>query len=232
MYDLTPPVIGSGFVSELQVVVNQPYPFSVEVSDPESTNLIYKWDFDRDFDSDNDGISSNDVEGIGPEVNRPFSSPGIYWVVCTIENDEGLTTEAEILVTVISADSGSDGIDWLNIIVILAVLIIAMAIIGLVALRVLENRKIAAMLAEQEEKEVEENVALLQSKNRKQCGGGAGVNQVTPLSQPLDSQYGSYSSGMSGLPTPPPSGAPSSQIEMDAELSELLSTSPPNFCYD
>ena len=228
LYDPTPPVIGSGFVSELQVVVNQPYPFSVEVSDPESTNLIYKWDFDRDFDSDNDGISSNDVEGIGPEVNRPFSSPGIYWVVCTIENDEGLTTEAEILVTVISADSGSDGIDWLNIIVILAVLIIAMAIIGLVTLRVLENRKIAAMLAEQEEKEVEENVAPPSVEEQKAMWGGAGVNQVTPLSQPnLDSQYGSYSSGMSGLPTPPPSGAPSSQIEMDPELSELLSSSPP-----
>jgi predicted RNA-binding Zn-ribbon protein involved in translation (DUF1610 family) len=58
--------------------------------------------------------------------------------------------------------------------------------------------------------------------------GGAGINQVTPLSQPnTDTQYGGYSSGMSGLPTPPPSGSPTSSIEMDPELSELLSTSPP-----
>ena len=72
LYDFTPPSVDSSFVSDLQVVVNQAYPFSVPVTDPESTNLIYKWDFDRDFDSDGDGISSNDNEGVGPTVVHPF----------------------------------------------------------------------------------------------------------------------------------------------------------------
>ncbi|MDP6329011.1 MAG: hypothetical protein QGG22_04235 [Candidatus Thalassarchaeaceae archaeon] len=228
LYDPTPPRVDSDFVSELQVVVNQAYPFSVPATDPESTNLIYKWDFDRDVDSDNDGISSNDNEGVGPTVVHPFSEPGIFWVVCTIQNDEGLTTEAEILVTVISADPGSDGIDWLNIIVILVVILVVMALIGLVTVRVLENRKIAAMLAEQEEKEVEENVAPPSVEEQKAMWGGAGINQVTPLSQPnVGTQYNDYSSGMSGLPTPPPSGTPTTPVEMDPELSELLSDSPP-----
>ena len=58
--------------------------------------------------------------------------------------------------------------------------------------------------------------------------GGAGINQVTPLSQPnVGTQYDDYSSGMSGLPTPPPSGTPTNPVEMDPELSELLSDSPP-----
>ena len=228
LYDFTPPSVDSSFVSDLQVVVNQAYPFSVPASDPESTNLIYKWDFNRDFDSDGDGITSNDNEGVGPTVVHPFSEPGIYWVVCTIQNDEGLTTEAEILVTVISADPGSDGIDWLNLVVILVVLLVVISLIGLVTVRVLENRKIAAMLAEQAEKEVQETVAPPSLEEQKAMWGGAGTNQVTPLSQPnTDTQYGGYSSGMSGLPTPPPSGSPTSPIEMDPELSELLSVSPP-----
>ena len=228
LYDFTPPSVDSSFVSDLQVVVNQAYPFSVPVTDPESTNLIYKWDFDRDFDSDGDGISSNDNEGVGPTVVHPFSEPGIYWVVCTIQNDEGLTTEAEILVTVISADPDSAGIDWLNIVVILVAFLVVISLIGLVTMRVLENRKIATMLAEQAEKEVQETVAPPSLEEQKAMWGGAGINQVTPLSQPnTDTQYGGYSSGMSGLPTPPPSGSPTSSIEMDPELSELLSTSPP-----
>ena len=228
LYDFTPPSVDSSFVSDLQVVVNQAYPFSVPVTDPESTNLIYKWDFDRDFDSDGDGISSNDNEGVGPTVVHPFSEPGIYWVVCTIQNDEGLTTEAEILVTVISTDPDSAGIDWLNIVVILVAFLVVISLIGLVTMRVLENRKIATMLAEQAEKEVQETVAPPSLEEQKAMWGGAGINQVTPLSQPnTDTQYGGYSSGMSGLPTPPPSGSPTSSIDMDPELSELLSTSPP-----
>ena len=228
LYDPTPPRVDSDFVSEIQVVVNQAYPFTVPATDPESTNLIYKWDFNREFDSDNDGIKSNDNEGVGPTVVHPFSETGIFWVVCTIQNDEGLTTEAEILVTVISADSSSDGIDWLNIIVIFAIILVTIALIGLVTLRILENRKIAAMLAEQAEKEVEEEVLPPSVEEQKAMWGGAGINPVTPLSQPtLGTQYGGYSSGMSGLPTPPSSGNPTSSVEMDPELSELLSTSPP-----
>ena len=84
------------------------------------------------------------------------------------------------------------------------------------------------MLAEQAEKEVEEEVLPPSVEEQKAMWGGAGINPVTPLSQPtLGTQYGGYSSGMSGLPTPPSSGTPTSSVEMDPELSELLSTSPP-----
>ena len=226
LYDPTPPTIDSVFISELQIVVGQAYPFSVPATDLESTNLIYRWDFDRDFDSDGDGITSNDIQGVGPTVVHPFSEPGIFWVVCTIENDEGLTTEAEILVTVISADSNSNEIGWLNIVVIFVIVLTLIGLIGLVTVRVLENKKIAAMLAEQAEKEVEENVTPPSVEEQKAMWGGAGTNEMTPLSQPSsENQFGGYSSGMSGLPTPPPSGNPTPTL--DSELSELLNISPP-----
>ena len=84
------------------------------------------------------------------------------------------------------------------------------------------------MLAEQAEQEVEENVAPPSVDEQKAMWGGAGINQVSPLSQAtVGTQYGGYSSGMSGLPTPPPSGSPTSPVEMDPDLSELLSASPP-----
>ena len=126
LYDPTPPSIDSTFMSELQVVVNQAYPFSVPATDSESTNLIYTWDFDRDKDSDGDGVTSNDNEGVGPQVNHVFPKAGVFWVVCTIENDEGLTTEAEILVTVVSPTGNSEGIDWLSIITIIVVIAVVL----------------------------------------------------------------------------------------------------------
>jgi hypothetical protein len=230
LYDSTPPRIESSFNSELQVVINQAYPFSVPAADPESNSLVYTWDFDRDTDSDGDGISSNDNEGVGPLVVHPFSDTGIFWVVCIIENDEGLTTEAEILVTVVSSTSGSGSIDWTNIIGVIAITLLVLAVLGFVTLRVLENRKIASMLAEQAEQEIETVVAPPSVDEQKAMWGGSGISSINPLSQPsTNSDIGGYSSGMSGLPTPPPSGIPTnpSPIEIDPDLAELLSSSPP-----
>ena len=228
LYDPTPPRIDSSFNSALQVVVNQPYPFSVPATDPESNSLVFTWDFDRDVDSDGDSFSSNDNEGVGPTVLHSFSNPGIFWVVCTIQNDEGLTTEAEILVTVIST-TAAEGTDWIQIIGIISVILFVLAILVFIILRVLENRKIAAMLAEQAEQAVEEEVVPPSVDEQKAMWGG-GMSPTNPLSQPsTNSDFGGYSSGMSGLPTPPPSGIPTSasQIEMDPDLAELISTSPP-----
>ena len=82
------------------------------------------------------------------------------------------------------------------------------------------------MLAEQAEKEVEENVTPPSVEEQKAMWGGAGTSEMTPLSQPSsENQFGGYSSGMSGLPTPPPSGNPTPTL--DSELSELLNISPP-----
>ena len=230
LYDPTPPSIDSTFNSELQVVVNQAYPFSVPATDSESTSLVYTWDFDRDTDSDGDGITSNDNEGVGPVVVYPFSDTGVFWVVCTIENDEGLTTEAEILVTVISSSGESNGINWLYLIQIIAVIVIVFAILGFVTFRVMENRKISALLAEQAEQEVEKEVVPPSVEEQKAMWSNNGADPITPLSQPnTNDQFGGYSSGMSGLPTPPPSGIPTSStsIEMDPDLAELISASPP-----
>ena len=230
LYDPTPPSIDSTFNSELQVVVNQAYPFSVPASDSESSSLVYTWDFDRDTDSDGDGITSNDNEGVGPTVVHPFSDTGIFWVVCTIENDEGLTTEAEILVTVISSTGESQGFDWLYLITILAGMVVVFAILGFVTFRIMENRKIAAMLAEQAEQEVEAIVAPPSVEEQKAMWASGGASPISPLSQPsTNNQFGGYSSGMSGLPTPPPSGMPTSSppVEMDPDLAELISSSPP-----
>jgi len=229
LYDPTPPSIDSTFMSELQVVVNQAYPFSVPATDSESTNLIYTWDFDRDKDSDGDGVTSNDNEGVGPQVNHVFPKAGVFWVVCTIENDEGLTTEAEILVTVVSPTGNSEGIDWLSIITIIVVIAVVLAILGFVTFRILENRKIAAILAEQAEEEITKDVAPPSVEEQKAMWGSSS-NPVNPLSQPgMQTGLGGYSSGMSGLPTPPPSGTPtiSSTIELDPDLAELMASSPP-----
>jgi len=229
LYDPTPPKLDSSFNPALQVVVNQPYPFSVPATDPESNSLVFTWDFDRDVDSDGDSFSSNDNEGVGPTVVHSFSSPGIFWVICTIQNDEGLTTEAEILVTVISADA-VEGTDWIEIIGVILVILFVLIILVFITLRVLENRKIAAMLAEQAEQAVEEEVVPPSVDEQKAMWGSGGMSAANPLSQPsTNSEFGGYSSGMSGLPTPPPSGIPTStsQIQMDPDLAELLTTSPP-----
>ena len=94
----------------------------------------------------------------------------------------------------------------------------------------MENRKISALLAEQAEQEVEKEVIPPSVEEQKAMWSNNGADPITPLSQPnTNNQFGGYSSGMSGLPTPPPSGIPTSStsIEMDPDLAELISASPP-----
>ncbi|HIE63611.1 MAG: hypothetical protein CXT72_03530 [Methanobacteriota archaeon] len=224
LYDSTPPVISQTQVTTLKLIAGQSHDFSVNVSDEESGNLIYAWDFDED------GIS----DGTGSSIIHSFDTKGSAWVRCTITNDAGLETQVDIQIQVIS-DGGETS--SMSIVMIAG---ITTGVIGLLALicftiwRTLENRRISVLLAAAEAEELASKDVVQPSVNeQKAMWGGADSTQADAFNQiTQQSQLGGLSSGMSGLPIPPSSGQAThgAQIpvaEMDPDLAELISASPP-----
>ena len=106
LYDSTPPV-SEEYDEESSTVVGETTRLSIGFSDPESTNLYFSWDFDAMTDSDGDGDTNNDEDASGPVVLHAFEEIGVYRVICRVQNEAGLVSESEILLTVTDGTEGN-----------------------------------------------------------------------------------------------------------------------------
>ena len=97
--DGSKPVVGD-IVGESKVMEGESLSFSVTASDPESTTLLYSWDFDKEVDSDEDGITSNDAQQVGSSVSWTFTSAKPTYITCTVTNDANLSRTVQFLVDV------------------------------------------------------------------------------------------------------------------------------------
>jgi LPXTG-motif cell wall-anchored protein len=82
------------------VMVGTPMTFSVSASDPESELLRYNWDFDKEVDSDEDGVTGNDVDATGSTVSWSFITAKPTYVTVTVTNDENDSKTVQILIDV------------------------------------------------------------------------------------------------------------------------------------
>ena len=224
LYDSTPPVISQTQVTTLKLIAGQSHDFSVNVSDEESGKLIYAWDFDED------GIS----DGTGSTIIHSFDTKGSAWVRCIITNDAGLETQVDIQIQVISEGGETSSMSVVMIVGITTGAIGLLALIGFTIWRTLENRRISVLLAAAEAEEMASKEVVQPSVNeQKAMWGGEDSTQADAFNQiTQQSQLGGLSSGMSGLPIPPSSGqathgAQTPVAEMDPDLTELISASPP-----
>jgi PKD repeat protein len=215
-------VISQTQVTTLKLIAGQSHDFSVNVSDEESGNLIYAWDFDGD------GIS----DGTGSSIIHSFDTKGSAWVRCIITNDAGLETQVDIQIQVISEGGETSSMSIVMIVGITTGAIGFLALMGFTIWRTLENRRISVLLAAAEAEETASKEVVQPSVNeQKAMWGGADSTQADAFNtQQL--QPGGLSSGMSGLPIPPSSGeathgAQTPVAEMDPDLAELISASPP-----
>ena len=91
----------------------------------------------------------NDEDAVGPTVQDTFSESGVYRVICRVQNDEGLVSDVEILVTVTDAESGNEiGLD--DFLMALGAILLLLVFSFMAYLRIASNRRMAALLAESE----------------------------------------------------------------------------------
>ena len=77
--------------------------------DPESGDLMYRWDLDWGVDSDSDGDGRNDIDSTEPQVLLPTNSSGLYVGSLTLDDGQGgVVTE----VFEINVSSRQFNIEW------------------------------------------------------------------------------------------------------------------------
>jgi len=130
--DTTPALLGD-IVAEAYVMAGQSISFSLDANDPESPTLVWSWDFDREVDSDGDGVADGDVQATGDQVTTIFQEVGPHWVVCRVRNEVNLVAEAEFLVTVTADPSAEASSSELPIGQILGGIILLTIAVGAVA---------------------------------------------------------------------------------------------------
>lgn len=195
LYDSTSPVIGI-FVDEISLQIGQTFRFEANVTDAESNDLLFFWDFDGSVDSDEDGDPRNDADSYGNSVLWSYENSGPQSVVCHIENDAGLVSEFEILVNVMSGSEGDGGYDLMTMGMIGLAALIGLVLIVMLSWRIISNRRLAALVAQQEETEEAPTAAPSTDEQKAMWGGGGGTGVSAPESTPQI--FGDVSSGMSG----------------------------------
>ena len=219
LFDSSPPVEGA-YDGSQSTVIGETITLEIPFEDDESQNLYYSWDFDAQVDSDGDGDEDNDGDAVGPIASVSFDNPGVYRVICRAQNDEGLVSEAEILVSV-TTTSDDDELGLTEILMAVGAVILLVAISFLVYVRIASNRRMSALLAEDEKSdEVQESQSNdISVEDQKAMWGGGGNVPAPTTSQ----SFGGIGSGMSGAISPDSEAA---SIDLsDEEFDELLSES-------
>ena len=219
VFDSSPPVEGD-YDDSQSSVVGEMITLEVPFEDDESENIYYSWDFDAMVDSDGDGDEDNDEDANGRSVSHVFDNPGVYRVICRAQNDEGLVSEAEILVSV-TLTSGDDELGLTEILMAVGALILLAIISFVLYLRIASNRRMSALLAEEEKSDDEQESQPMEIsvEDQKAMWGGSGNVSTTPPSQ----SFRDIGTGMSGSISPDSEVA---SIDLsDDEFDELLSDS-------
>ena len=219
LFDSSPPVEGAYDESQ-STVIGETITLEIPFEDDESQNLYYSWDFDAQVDSDGDGDEDNDEDAVGPIASVSFDNPGVYRVICRTQNDEGLVSEAEILVSV-TTTSDDDELGLTEILMAVGAVILLVAISFLVYVRIASNRRMSALLAEDEKSDEDQESQSndISVEDQKAMWGGGGNVPAPTTSQ----SFGGIGSGMSGAISPDSEAA---SIDLsDEEFDELLSES-------
>ncbi len=139
VYDATPPSVNNPIV-ELTKSTGESITLVASAIDPESVSLGYSWDIDVNVDSDGDGITNNDPDLSGPTFTSSFSKVGIYSLICTVTNDNGLETKIEYIIAVEQSDTDLTLIDQIGPYLPLIVSALSVVILSLVVVLVILRR--------------------------------------------------------------------------------------------
>jgi len=184
--------------------------------------LVFSWDLDGNVDSNSDGDPRNDDDGFGESVVWSYNVSGPTTVVCQIMNDAGLVAEFEVLVNVLSGNEG-DSMDLMQLGLMVAGALVVVIMISLLVWRFMSNRRLATMIAEDDQPE--QDVSAIPSVEEQKAMWG-GTEPAMQAEQPAQQVFGDISSGMSGstLGISTAMGEPEGE-ELDPDIAALLQSS-------
>jgi len=143
--DLSPPIFNE-YESQISVSVGEPVTFEISAFDEESDEIQYSWIF-------NQGLE-DETQLYGKLIQYDFDIPGVQRVVCLAQNDVGLSSQAEIIVTVLEVKKQENSLNPLFIGISLLLFLI---IISIISFKILQRRiRIRAEELAKEEEPVEE----------------------------------------------------------------------------
>ena len=160
VYDATPPSVNNAIV-EITRFTDDTITLEALAVDLESESLGYSWDVDVNVDSDGDGITNNDMDRSGQTFIVMYEKAGIYSLICTVTNDNGLETNIEYIIAIESAQTTPSLIDqimpYLPVIGATSlVLLIAVALILIISIRARKKMKeIEEELRNQEQDQIQ-----------------------------------------------------------------------------
>ena len=160
VYDATPPSVNNAIV-EITRFTDETITLEALAVDLESESLGYSWDADVNIDSDGDGITNNDMDRSGQTFTVTYEKTGIYSIICTVTNDNGLETSIEYIIAIESTQTTPSLIDqimpYLPIIAATSlVLLIAAALILIISMRARKKMKeIEEELRNQEQEQIQ-----------------------------------------------------------------------------
>ena len=98
--DATPPELISVTWPNDNIVQSTELDFKIKATDPEDSNLIFRWDIDLSTDSNNDGdkrndwiIGAYDTTTNEAKMSYTYSTPGVYTVMVQVLNSENRKLE-------------------------------------------------------------------------------------------------------------------------------------------
>ena len=120
-------------------------------------------------------------------------------MICRVQNDEGLVSDVEILVTVTDAESGNEiGLD--DFLMALGAILLLLVFSFMAYLRIASNRRMAALLAESETEAEKDLVASREPSAEEQKAMWGGSSGTLSNTQPMAIR--DIASGMSGASSP------------------------------
>ena len=124
--DLSPPVFDN-YVNQISVSVGEPITFEISAYDEESDEIQYSWIF-------NEG-TEDETQLYGRLIQYDFQTTGAQRVLCIAENSAGLSSQAEIIVTVMESESENKSLNPFFILIILILFLIIISIIAYIFFR-------------------------------------------------------------------------------------------------
>ena len=206
IYDATPPSVNNAIV-EITRFTDETVTLEALAVDIESESLGYSWDVDVNIDSDGDGITNNDMDRSGQTLTVTYEKAGIYSLICTVTNDNGLETNIEYIIAIESAQTTPSLIDqimpYLPIIgAISLVLLIAAGLLLIISIR-----------ARKKMKEIEEE---LRNQEQEQMQVPSESEQKEMFARNRDDGQSSFSYRRS----------PTTEISADPDIAALLGRKP------
>jgi hypothetical protein len=183
--DQTGPVVNLGTPvadAGVDLVVDEDEVFRLDGSGSEDDGTIvgYYWDMDASVDSDGDGIFDNDRDATGVDATWKYTSPGDYIVTLIVVDDQGVTDNDTILITVEPKEDEEGVVDnefvFYSIIIVIIVIIILIIVLAILRKRVKEEEEYKKLKkgeeeeAEEEEEEEEEDLGEEEEFECPSCG--------------------------------------------------------------